>query len=104
VADVLAGQGLRPPCVVSGAEAIRIAFRTGCASRQNGGHDGSITAAGLTDLARARPVAVVVTGVATPPPYARTWRLQRLPDLPGLHNCRAYLSPSTRPTARVISN
>ncbi|MFC9428977.1 hypothetical protein [Streptomyces sp. NPDC056987] len=90
-------QGVGPPCVISGAEAVRIAFRTGCASRQTGGHDASVTPAGLAALARGRPVAVVVTDGDAPPAYARHWRLHRLPELPGLRNCRAYLSPSARP-------
>ncbi|WP_328402483.1 hypothetical protein OHS70_30045 [Streptomyces sp. NBC_00390] len=92
-------QGMRPPCAISGAEAVRIAFFTGCASRQTRGHDGSITPAGLVALARDRPVAFVVTGESRPPSYARGWRLTRLPDLPGHHNSRAYLAPTVRPTA-----
>lgn len=94
VAAELARQGVRPPCVVSGAEAVRLAFRAGCASRQTGGHDAAITPAGLVALARDRPVAVVVAGEDGPPAYAREWRLQRLPDLPDLSDWRAYLSPS----------
>ncbi|MFI5754860.1 hypothetical protein [Streptomyces sp. NPDC051569] len=97
VAAELARQGIRPPCVVSGAEAVRIAFRAGCASRQTGGHDAAITPAGIAAVARGRPVAVVVAGKGGPPAYARGWRVRRLPDLPGPHDCRAYLSPSARP-------
>ncbi|MFF3753084.1 hypothetical protein ACFYYH_21880 [Streptomyces sp. NPDC002018] len=96
VAAELARQGVRPPCVISGAEAVRIAFRSGCASRQTGGHDASVTPAGLLAAARDGPVAVVVDGDGEPPSYTRGWRLRRLPDLPGGLRCRAYLSPSAR--------
>ncbi|MFE4830656.1 hypothetical protein [Streptomyces sp. NPDC056672] len=97
VAAELERQGVRPPCVISGAEAVRIAFRAGCASRQTGGHDAAVTPAGLLAEARDRPVAVVVAGKDEPPPYTHGWRLRRLPDLPDGRDCRAYLSPSTRP-------
>ncbi|MFI6082871.1 hypothetical protein ACIBBB_18150 [Streptomyces sp. NPDC051217] len=97
VAAVLARQGVRPPCVISGTEAIRVAFRAGCASRQTGGHDGSITPAQLVAVASERPVAFVVAGQARPPAYARGWRVERIPDLPGLSDCRVHLSPSARP-------
>lgn len=96
-------QGVRPPCVVTGTEAVRIAFRAGCASRQTAGHDGSITPAGLTALARDRPVAVVVTGKSGPPAYARDWRVRRLPDLPGERDCRVYLSPSKSPGSSSLA-
>ncbi|MFB7269254.1 hypothetical protein [Streptomyces sp. NPDC056244] len=97
VAAELARQGVRPPCVVSGTEAVRIAFRAGCASRQTGGHDRSITPAALVATARERPVAVVVADKDEPPSYASGWRLQRLPDLPGRPGLRAYLAPSAQP-------
>ncbi|MFI1112274.1 hypothetical protein ACH4TU_30595 [Streptomyces physcomitrii] len=87
-------QGLRPPCVVSGEEAVRIAYRTGCASRQTSGHDRSTSEAAMRRLARARPVAVILNAGATPPGYARTWRTHRLPALTGLDAPRAFLSPS----------
>ncbi|MGW0363852.1 hypothetical protein [Streptomyces sp. NPDC002990] len=89
-------QGVRPPCIVSGEEAVRIAFRAGCASRQTGGHDGSITPAALAAAARTRPVAVLVRGDAPPPPYARGWRGHELRGLPGTGEMRAYLGPATR--------
>lgn len=98
VAAELHRQGVRPPCVVSGEEAVRVAFRAGCASRQvYGGHDGSITADGLAALARTRPAAVLVAGGAPPPAWARDWRPLPLPDFPGLRGHVAYLAPSARP-------
>ncbi|MFE1830198.1 hypothetical protein [Streptomyces yangpuensis] len=97
VAAELRTQGLRPPCLVSGEEAVRTGFRTGCASRQVlGGHDGSISAAGLVRLARTTPTAVLVAGGAPPPPWAAQWRPHDLPALPGLPGYRAYLAPSAR--------
>ncbi|AQT70910.1 hypothetical protein [Streptomyces sp. fd1-xmd] len=98
VAQALRGQGLRAPCVISGEEAVRVAFRTGCASRQLlGGHDGSISAAALAALARTRPTAVLVEGGAPAPAWARTWRPYELPALPGMKTYRAYLGPAAIP-------
>ncbi|MFE2601462.1 hypothetical protein ACFXCZ_34130 [Streptomyces sp. NPDC059396] len=94
VAAELASQGVRPPCVVTGREAVRIAVRAGCASRQAGGHDAGITPVGLVAAARERPVAVEVAGGDGPPEYARGRRLRHLPDL---RDCRAYLAPSALP-------
>ncbi|MFE3598369.1 hypothetical protein [Streptomyces sp. NPDC059142] len=104
VAAELHRHGVRPPCVVSGAEAVRIAHRAGCASRQTAGHDAAITPAGIAALARDRPVAVVVAGGTGPPAYARNWRVLRLPELPGSGDARAYVSPSasTRPVPRAV--
>ncbi|MBT2450632.1 hypothetical protein J7F03_26875 [Streptomyces sp. ISL-43] len=97
VAEALRRQGVRPPCLVSGQEAVRVAFRTGCASRQvYGGHDGSITTAGLISLADNRPAAVLVAGTAPVPRWVREWRPYDLPDLPGLRGFRAYLGPAAR--------
>ncbi|MEU6080182.1 hypothetical protein [Streptomyces sp. NPDC047108] len=94
IAAQLHREGVRPPCVVTGPEAVRIAYRAGCSSRQAGGHDGSITQAGLAAAARTRPVAVLVFGDKAAPPYARGWRAVDLPRLGGLHPYRAHLSPS----------
>ncbi|UYQ61245.1 hypothetical protein [Streptomyces peucetius] len=96
IAAELRRQGVRPPCVISGTEAPRIAFQAGCASRQVGGHDGSVTAAGLAALARDRPVAVVVEGDTAPPAYAQGWRQARLPGLRSRPDLRVHLGPLAR--------
>ncbi|MFF8606497.1 ArnT family glycosyltransferase [Streptomyces sp. NPDC015346] len=93
IAAELRAQGVRPPCVISGEEAIRVAFRTGCASRQPGGHDGSITPQALAATALEQPVAVLVSGNGRPPAYAREWRVHPLPDLGHRTGLRAYVSP-----------
>lgn len=91
-------QGVRPPCVVSGWEAVRVAFLTGCSSRQvYGDHDGSITPEGIAALARTRPAVVLGAAGAPPPPWARGWRPLPLPYFPGPRGRLAYLSPSARP-------
>jgi hypothetical protein len=97
VAAELRAQGVRPPCVVTGTEAIRVAFRTGCASRQVGGHDASITAAELAAVGVRQPVAVLVSGDQDAPAYARGWRPQPLPGLGRVTDYRAYLSPAASP-------
>lgn len=55
----LHGLGVRPPCTVSGHEAVRVAYALGCSSRQVGGHDGSIDAAGLRAMACGLPVVLL---------------------------------------------
>ncbi|MEV3987361.1 hypothetical protein AB0J57_00470 [Streptomyces sp. NPDC049837] len=94
IAAELRAQGVTPPCVVSGEDAIRVAFRAGCASRQPSGHDGSITPRGLAAMGLRLPVAVLVSDVGGIPSYARPWRVHRLPDLGHRTGLRGYLSPA----------
>lgn len=94
VAAVLRAQGVRPPCVLTGADAIRVAFLTGCASRQPTGHDASITPEALAEAGVRQPVAVLRSGGQSIPPYARSWRPVDLPDPPDLSGYRAYVSPA----------
>lgn len=70
VAAALHRNGIRPPCVISGDQAVPIAYYAGCASRQTTGHDGSITPAGLREAARRVPTAVLVAGGGPRPAYA----------------------------------
>lgn len=92
IAAELRAQGVVPPCVVSGEEAIRVAFRAGCASRQPRGHDESITPEALAATALRQPVAVLVSGDRPPPAYARSWRPVPLPDLGHRTGLRAYVA------------
>ncbi|MET7696446.1 hypothetical protein [Streptomyces sp. NPDC005485] len=69
--------GVRPPCLLSGYEAVPIAFYTGCGSAQSEGHDTSTTAAALTRAAHRAPVAVLALPGDRPPAYARTWPVER---------------------------
>ncbi|MFJ5710162.1 hypothetical protein [Streptomyces sp. NPDC093105] len=97
VAAALRGLGVRPPCTVTGREYVPIGYYTGCSSRQPRGHDGSITEAGLAELARHRPLAVVVHAGKAPPAYAAGWPVTRLPSAPGWRAFDAYVSPGARP-------
>ncbi|GGT40794.1 hypothetical protein GCM10010271_50940 [Streptomyces kurssanovii] len=99
IASELRRHGVRAPCVVSGSEAPRIALRAGCASRQAGGHDGSITRSELARLGRERPVAYVVEGRNRAPSFTGGWRTAPLPVLPGRLELRAFLSPAAVPSA-----
>ncbi|MEU7133643.1 hypothetical protein [Streptomyces sp. NPDC046261] len=89
-------QGVRPPCVVTGEEAVRIAYRAGCSSRQTSGHDGSITPERLVETAGRMPVAVVLSGGGAVPSYARGWRVEPLP----WQDLRVALSPQPGLDAR----
>ncbi len=67
--------GVRPPCVVTGDQFVPVAYYAGCSSRQPaGGHDGSITVAGLLRLGRSQPLAVITVDGRRPPGYAGGWR------------------------------
>nr|WP_107056105.1 hypothetical protein [Streptomyces griseus] len=79
--------GVRPPCVLSGHEAVPIAYYAGCASRQPRGHDTSITAAGLVRAAHGTPVAVLTEPGERPPAHARTWPARKAGGL------TAYVAP-----------
>ncbi|MFF7155426.1 hypothetical protein [Streptomyces sp. NPDC008139] len=93
VAVALHHDGVRPPCVLTGDHAVPLAFYVGCASRQVGGPDASISPSGLVAAARTRPVAVLVPPSAHPPRYARRWPSRALPSSPSFRAYHAYLSP-----------
>lgn len=100
VAAALHRAGVRPPCVLSGSAAVPLAFYAGCASRDTGGPDASVTPAALVTRARSEPVAVVVAPGGTPPGYARSWASVPLPGAPQLTGYRAYVAPPARPPGR----
>lgn len=78
LAAALRARQVTPRCLVVGAEAPPIAYYSGCASHLVQGSATSSTAAGLRELARRLPVAVVQTGRQRPPRFARGWRTLRL--------------------------
>ncbi|MER5527719.1 hypothetical protein ABT075_24560 [Streptomyces sp. NPDC002677] len=82
--------GVRPPCLLSGYEAVPVAFYTGCDSAQTSGHDASTTVAELTRAAHRTPFAVLAPPGGRPPAYARTWPEEQVDVL------RAYVAPEVR--------
>ncbi|WP_307123960.1 hypothetical protein [Streptomyces sp. B1I3] len=102
VAGALNRQGVRPPCVVSGDQAVPIAYYAGCSSRQTGGHDASTSPEALRDAAREVPTVVLVSGGAEPPGFVAGRRFIRLPHTRGGGEFRGYLlSGPGRPAADV---
>ncbi|MFI1356549.1 hypothetical protein ACH4TV_23665 [Streptomyces sp. NPDC020898] len=97
VAAELRAQGVRPPCVLTGDDAIRVAFLMGCASRQPTGHDASTTPEALADAGARQPVAILLSGGQRVPSYGRFWRPLDLPDPPARPGYRAYVSPAASP-------
>ncbi|MFI7589164.1 hypothetical protein ACIB24_19035 [Spongisporangium articulatum] len=79
---ILGADGLRSPCIVSGTRSPQIAFATGCSSRNVGGHDASITSAGLLAAARHEPAVAVVQPGQVPAAHLRHW-LRRDVSVPG---------------------
>ncbi|MEU3415809.1 hypothetical protein ABZ760_31940 [Streptomyces sp. NPDC006658] len=66
-------RGVRPPCLLTGHEAIPVAYAAGCASAATAGHNANTTRAALTRAAQRIPVAALVPPGAAPPGYARGW-------------------------------
>ncbi|MEV5664201.1 hypothetical protein [Streptomyces flaveolus] len=73
--------GVRPPCLLTGHEAIPIGYYTGCSSGATGGNNENTTVAEILDTARRIPVAAITAPGGTPPAYARSWTPYRIGDL-----------------------
>ncbi|MGW0413007.1 hypothetical protein ACWDZX_17155 [Streptomyces collinus] len=72
-AAALHGIGVRQPCLVTGFEAIPVAFYAGCSSAATSGHNANSTAQEIARTARHTPVATLVPAGSRPPGYARHW-------------------------------
>ncbi|MHC3469483.1 hypothetical protein ACYF6T_12275 [Streptomyces sp. 7R007] len=88
-ASDLRALGVRPPCLLSGDQAVPVAFYAGCGSAQTAGHDASTTTAELTRAVHRRAVAVLTAPGGRPPAYARAWAEERVGAL------WAYVAPDT---------
>ncbi|MFI6853987.1 hypothetical protein [Streptomyces sp. NPDC050416] len=73
--------GVRPPCLLTGHEAIPIGYYTGCSSGATAGHNENTTVADVLRTAQRLPVAHITPAGGTPPRYARTWPVHRISDL-----------------------
>jgi hypothetical protein len=73
--------GVRPPCLLTGHDAIPVAYYTGCSSGATSGNNASTTTAEILRTADRIPVAALSAPGATPPRYARGWDLRRLDGL-----------------------
>ncbi|MEH0490358.1 hypothetical protein QBA78_35470 [Streptomyces scabiei] len=74
--------GVRPPCLLTGYEAVPIAFYAGCSSVATGGHNANTTASAIRQAARHQPVAVLATPDGRPPAYARGWARHQAGGMP----------------------
>lgn len=72
-ADTLHRLGVRAPCLVTGDDALPIAFYAGCSSAATSGPNADTTADAIARTARRIPVATLVPTGARPPAYARDW-------------------------------
>ncbi|MFF5981997.1 hypothetical protein ACFY78_24435 [Streptomyces olindensis] len=73
--------GVRPPCLLTGHEAIPIGYYTGCSSGATAGHNENTTPGDILRTAQRLPVAHLAPAGGTPPGYARTWPVHRISDL-----------------------
>jgi hypothetical protein len=69
--------GVRPPCLLSGHEAIPVAYYTGCSSAAIKGPNANSTRADILGTARRIPTAVLTRPGGRPPSYARDWDTHR---------------------------
>ncbi|MFF4255851.1 hypothetical protein ACFY1L_32040 [Streptomyces sp. NPDC001663] len=81
--------GVRPPCLLTGHEAIPIAYYTGCASADTSGNNANTTPAAVLRTARRIPVAAVTEPGGSPPAYARDWTAHRVGSM------HLYVAPAT---------
>jgi hypothetical protein len=65
--------GVRPPCLLTGTEAIPVAFYAGCSSANPRGHNVNITEAGILSTTRRVPTAALSEPGRPPARYARGW-------------------------------
>ncbi|WP_246101806.1 hypothetical protein [Streptomyces cyaneus] len=73
--------GVRPPCLLTGHEAIPVGYYTGCSSGAIRGHNANTTTADILRTARSVPVGALTPPGGKPPRYARDWKLHRLDGL-----------------------
>ncbi|WP_369174767.1 hypothetical protein AB5J49_45725 [Streptomyces sp. R28] len=73
--------GVRPPCLLTGHEAIPVGYYTGCSSGAIDGHNANTTLADILRTSHSIPVATLTTPGGKPPRYARDWELHRLDGL-----------------------
>ncbi|WP_258054684.1 hypothetical protein [Streptomyces sp. Ru71] len=66
--------GVRPPCLLTGHEALPIGYYAGCSSAATSGPNANATEAGITATARRVPTAHLTTRDGAPAAYARTWQ------------------------------
>ena len=89
-AAALHALGVRQPCLLSGYDAVPIAYYTGCGSAQTAGHDASISVAELMRAAHRTSFAVLAAPGRRAPAYARTWPDERVGVL------QAYVAPDAQ--------
>ncbi|NEY34836.1 hypothetical protein GTU99_21985 [Streptomyces sp. PRKS01-65] len=80
-ADTLHRLGVRPPCLLTGHEAIPLGYYSGCSSGNVRGNNANTTEAEILATARRIPVAALTGPGGTPPRYARSWTAHRVGDL-----------------------
>ncbi|MEU9285015.1 hypothetical protein AB0D57_09870 [Streptomyces sp. NPDC048275] len=69
--------GVRPPCLLTGHEAIPVAYYTGCSSAATSGNNANSTEADILRTSRRIPTAALTEPGGRPPAYARGWDTHR---------------------------
>jgi hypothetical protein len=90
IASTLHHLGVRTPCLVTGDQDIPIGFAAGCQSVDVSGNNANTTTQAIVAASAHEPVAVLVTGNASPPAYAARWRSELPPGQAGPTGIRVY--------------
>ncbi|GCB43441.1 hypothetical protein [Streptomyces sp. NL15-2K] len=69
--------GVRPPCLLTGHQALPIAYYTGCSSAATQGSNANSTLAEILRTAERIPTAALTEPGGSPPGYARDWAVHR---------------------------
>ncbi|PWI10101.1 hypothetical protein DIZ27_13545 [Streptomyces sp. NWU339] len=85
--------GVRPPCLITGHEAVPVGYYTGCSSGETSGNNENITVAEILRTADRVPVAALTGPGGVPPDYARPWPVHRISHL------EARIAPAPRQDA-----
>ncbi|QOV40671.1 hypothetical protein IM697_21070 [Streptomyces ferrugineus] len=80
--------GVRAPCLLTGAEAIPVAYYTGCDSGAISGNNANTTTAEILRTARTIPVGALSVPGHQAPRYAQDWELHRL------HGLEVHIAPA----------
>ncbi|MGW1998066.1 hypothetical protein [Embleya sp. NPDC001921] len=79
IARTVRAAGIRPPCLLTGTEAIPIAYYAGCASAAPSGNNATHTRDHLIAETYRVPSALLTKNGAAPPAWAATWRHHAVP-------------------------
>jgi hypothetical protein len=98
IAAALHAAGVRPPCLLTGQEAVPIAYYARCRSVDVAGNNQNISLPALLAAGRQVPLAVLVRDGRMPPAFARGWHREPVDGLERPVRWEIYRSPPGPPS------